>query len=51
LGEVLVIDLFLASAVTLAEPPGVVVLVPVEHGEDDEFAEALAFEGFGVAAH
>ena len=49
--EVLVVNLRLIPAVTAAKPPAVSVLVPADHGQDYELAEAFALEVFGIASH
>jgi len=51
LNEVLVVGLSRATAVTDAEPAGVAVVVTFDELGDEEFAVAVADEGFGGATH
>jgi hypothetical protein len=51
LNEVLVVGLGRATAVTDAEPARVVVLVTLDELGDEQFAVAIADEGFRRAAH
>ena len=51
MNKVLIVGLSRATAVTDAEPAGVVVLVTFDELGDEELAVAIADKGFGGATH